>query len=350
MAINQPGDQLLYELRAREAWSQRDYERARVIAGQAVDLALDDDNEVAWWNMAFLQAECLREEGAVEESVKVAQQLRDHSLTSQSPSLAVRVLTLLAVGLQGLGQLPEAVRQATAAVDVAADADAIDAPELRVEAHQALIASLAESDRLDEAWAQCLALSVLLTTETRSQTAGKAHWTIGNVAFMRHEVANGTKYHSLAAVSLSPNNDLDLWARFNRASAALRLAAGVVDAETLECIERAETASSIVGGNERDQLELSLTRAHWLVLTGQLNAAVKRLKPICADATMLASQTAGEAYLLLGRSLAGRGEDFEAMSYLDSAKTFFVQSGAQDRAAHVGKLIESLMQPQGSPQ
>ncbi|MBG6181469.1 hypothetical protein [Arthrobacter sp. CAN_A1] len=346
MAINQPGDQLLYELRAREAWSQRDYERARVIAGQAVDLALDDGNEVAWWNMAFLQAECLREEGAVEESVKVAQQLRDHSLTSQSPSLAVRVLTLLAVGLQGLGQLPEAVRQATAAVNVAADA--VDAPELRVEAHQALIASLAESDRLEEAWAQCLALSVLLTTEMRSQTAGKAHWAIGNVAFMRHEVADGTKFHSLAAGSLSPNNDLDLWARFNRASAALRLAAGVVDAETLECIERAETASSIVGGNDRDQLELSLTRAHWLVLTGQLNAAVKRLRPICADAIILAPQTAGEANLLLGRALAGRGEDFEAMSYLDTAKTFFIQSGAQDRAAHVAGLIDSLMQPQKS--
>ena len=346
MATNQPGDQLLYELRAREAWSQRDYERARVIAGQAVDLALEDHNEVAWWNMAFLQAECLREEGAVEESVKVAQQLRDHPLTSQSPSLAVRVLTLLAVGLQGLGQLPEAVRQATAAVEMATDA--VDAPELRVEAHQALIASLAESDRLDEAWAQCLALSVLLTTEMRSQTAGKAHWAIGNVAFMRHEVADGTKFHSLAAGNLSPNNDLDLWARFNRASAALRLAAGVVDAETLECIERAETASSIVGGNDRDQLELSLTRAHWLVLTGQLNAAVKRLKPICVDSTILASQTAGEANLLLGRALAGRGDDMEAVNYLDTAKAYFVQSGAQDRAAHVAELIESLMQPESA--
>ncbi|PVE15651.1 hypothetical protein [Arthrobacter sp. Bz4] len=346
MATNQPGDQLLYELRAREAWSQRDYERARVIAGQAVDLAREDNNEVAWWNMAFLQAECLREEGAVQESVLVAQQLRDHPLTSQSPSLAVRVLTLLAVGLQGLGQLPEAVRQAAAAVEVATGA--VDAPELRVEAHQALIASLAESDRLDEAWAQCLALSVLLSTEMRSQTAGKAHWAIGNVAFMRHEVADGTKFHSLAAGNLSPNNDLDLWARFNRASAALRLAAGVVDAETLECIERAETASSIVGGNDRDQLELSLTRAHWLVLTGQLNAAVKRLKPICADSTILASQTAGEANLLLGRALAGRGDDIEAMNYLDAAKANFIQSGAHDRAAHVAELIESLMQPEST--
>ncbi|MHA7271854.1 hypothetical protein ACX80Z_00325 [Arthrobacter sp. TMT4-20] len=346
MATNQPGDQLLYELRAREAWSQRDYERARVIAGQAVDLAREDNNEVAWWNMAFLQAECLREEGAVQESVLVAQQLRDHPLTSQSPSLAVRVLTLLAVGLQGLGQLPEAVRQAAAAVEVATGA--VDAPDLRVEAHQALIASLAESDRLDEAWAQCLALSVLLSTEMRSQTAGKAHWAIGNVAFMRHEVADGTKFHSLAAGNLSPNNDLDLWARFNRASAALRLAAGVVDAETLECIERAETASSIVGGNDRDQLELSLTRAHWLVLTGQLNAAVKRLKPICADSTILASQTAGEANLLLGRALAGRGDDIEAMNYLDAAKANFIQSGAHDRAAHVAELIESLMQPEST--
>ncbi|MHA7155839.1 hypothetical protein [Arthrobacter sp. TMN-50] len=346
MATNQPGDQLLYELRAREAWSQRDYGKAREIAGQAVDLALADGNEVAWWNMAFFQAECLREEGSVEESVKVAELLRAHSLTSQSPALAARVLTLLGIGLQGIGQLPSAVDAARSAVDLAVDDDA--PPELQINALRALIATLAESDRVDEAWDKCLILSALITPDTSTQISGKAYWVIGNVAFMRQKVADGTKFHSLAAAHLSPNNDLDLWARFNRASAAKRLAAGVVDAETLECIERAETASSIVGGNDRDQLELALTRAHWLVLTGQLNAAVKQLKPICTDAIILAPQTAGEANLLLGRALAGRGDDLVAMGYLDTAKTFFVQSGAHDRAAHVSGLIESLMQPQDS--
>ncbi|WP_024476093.1 hypothetical protein [Arthrobacter sp. CAL618] len=346
MATNQPGDQLLYELRAREAWSQRDYEKARVIAGQAVDLALQDDNQVAWWNMAFFQAECFREEGAVEESVKVAELLRAHPLTDQSPALAARVLTLLGIGLQGIGQLPSAVDAARNAVDLAARDNA--PRELLINALRALIATLAESDQVGEAWNECLVLAALITTDTSSQISGKAYWVIGNVAFLRQEVADGAKYHRLAAAHLSPNNDLDLWARFNRASAAKRLAAGVVDAETLECIERAETASSIVGGNDRDQLELSLTRAHWLVLTGQLNAAVKRLKPICADSTILASQTAGEANLLLGRALAGRGDDIEAMNYLDAAKANFIQSGAHDRAAHVAELIESLMQPEST--
>lgn len=342
MATNQPGDQLLYELRAREAWSQRDYESARVIAGQAVELAMKDDNQVAWWNMAFFQAECLREEGSVEESVKVAELLREHPLTSQSPALAARVLTLLGIGLQGIGQLPSAVDATRDAVNLATNDDTPS--ELLINARRALIATLAESDQVAEAWAECVTLAALITADTPPQVSGKAYWVIGNVAFLRQEVTEGAKYHRLAASKLSPNNDLDLWARFNRASAAKRLAAGVVDAETLECIERAETASSIVGGNERDQLELSLTRAHWLVLTGQLNAAVKRLRPICAEGTILASQTAGEANLLLGRALAGRGDDIEALSYLDAAKAFFIQSGAHDRALHVGELIESLLQ------
>ncbi|MBP2216246.1 hypothetical protein [Arthrobacter sp. CAN_C5] len=344
MATNQPGDQLLFELRAREAWSQRDYTQGRIISGQAVELALAEENDAAWWNMTFLQAECLREEGLVEESVKLAHSLKVHPLTKHSPALAARVRTLLSVGLHGLGQLRDAVEEASAAVKIAnTDGSPTD---LNISGQLALIAALADSDKLDEAWDECLVLSTFITPEVHTQAAGKAYWAIGNVAFMRHEVADGTRFHSLAARNLSPNNDLDLWARFNRASAALRLAAGVVDAETLECIERAETASSIVGGNERDQLELSLTRAHWLVLTGQLNAAVKRLRPICAEGTILASQTAGEANLLLGRALAGRGDDIEALNYLDTSRILFVQAGAHDRAEHVAVLIDSLTQPE----
>ena len=52
-----------------------------------------------------------------------------------------------------------------------------------------------------------------------SQLAGEVAWVIGNVAFMRHDYAEGVKYHERAARLLSPPNDIDLWARFNKASA-----------------------------------------------------------------------------------------------------------------------------------
>ncbi|MDI3279618.1 XRE family transcriptional regulator, partial [Arthrobacter sp. AL08] len=96
-----------------------------------------------------------------------------------------------------------------------------------------------------------------------SQLAGEVAWVIGNVAFMRHDYPEGIKYHERAARMLSPANDIDLWARFNKASAAVRLSSGIVEPETLSSIERAELALSIVGGNKSDQLEVAFIRARW---------------------------------------------------------------------------------------
>lgn len=340
MAVQQSGDLVMYELRAREAWSQRDYRAARLLAAAAVELAARAEDHHAWWNMTFLQAECLREEGSLDESLQSAEALGASSLTLESEPLKARVHTLAAVCQQGLGHLDQAVDSATIAVKSAATV--ADSPELQIEAHHALIAALAESDRLDEAWSTCLDLSTHITPTIHTQTAGKAYWVIGNVAFMRHQVDDGTQFHRLAAENLTPNNDLELWAHFNRASAALRLSAGVVDAETLECIERAEIASSIVGGSERDQLQLSLTRAHWLLLTGQLNAAIERLRPICADGYTLSRQTEGEANLLLGKALAARGEEFEALAHFETSEQCFDDAGAHDRAAHVRDIVAEM--------
>ncbi|GAB3546250.1 hypothetical protein GCM10027404_06220 [Arthrobacter tumbae] len=340
MAAQHSGELVMYELRAREAWSQRDYRAARLLAAAAIELTAHAEDHHSWWNMTFLQAECLREEGSLEESLQFAETLGISSLTLESEALKARVHTLVAVCQQGLGHLDEAVDSATVAVKSASTV--ADSPELQIEAHHALIAALAESDRLDEAWSTCLDLSTHITPAIHTQTAGKAYWVIGNVAFMRRQVDDGTRFHGLAAEQLTPHNDLDLWARFNRASASRRLAAGVVDAETLECIERAEIASSIVGGTERDRLQLSLTRAHWLFLTGQLNAAVERLRPICAEGSALSRQTEGEANLLLAQALSARGEELEAFAHFETSEQCFDDAGAPDRAAHVRDIVAEI--------
>ena len=340
MAAQQSGDLVMFELRARAAWSQRDYRAARLLAEAAVELTEHAENPHAWWHMTFLQAECLREEGSLGESLRCAEALEASNLTLESEALKARVYTLAAVCQQGLGHLDQAVNSATIAVKSAATVKG--APELQIEAHHALIAALAESDRLDDAWSACLDLSTYITPAIHTQTAGKAYWVIGNVAFMRHQVDDGAQFHRLAGEQLSPNNDLELWAHFNRASAALRLTAGVVDAQTLECIERAEIASSIVGGTERDQLQLSLTRAHWLFLTGQLNAAVERLRPICADGSVISRQTEGEANLLLAQALSARGEELEALAHFETGEQCFHDAGAHDRAAHVRDIMTRI--------
>ncbi|NJC22725.1 tetratricopeptide (TPR) repeat protein [Arthrobacter pigmenti] len=338
--VQEPGEHVFLELRARDAWSQRDYQSARRIAREAQDAAEAGGDDSARWNMAFLQAECLKRDGAFQDAQLLAESLREDSLTLRYPDLAARVSTFLAGTLQGQGHLAEAAQEARHAVEMASSA--ADSAELHIGAQHALIAALAESDQIDDAWSECLRLAELITPETTAQTAGKAFWVIGNVAYLRRDSQNGTLYHRKAADNLSPSNDLDLWARFNRASAALRLAGGVVEPETLECIERAEMAASIVGGSERDKLELSLTRAHWLFLTGQYDAAVERLRPICQTSELLASQTAAEAYMLLGQALARSGDSLEGLFQLEKSQELFRQSGSPDREAHVGNLIEDL--------
>jgi tetratricopeptide (TPR) repeat protein len=334
-----PGEQVLLELQARSAWNQRDYEHAQHIAEEAAALAAELDDDNAWWNMTFLQAECLRKRGLMRESAGVAHSLQQHPVTTQSIALAARVSTLSSLALQGCGDLKEAVvagrHAATKSAEVGQD-------ELQIEAQNALIAALADSDQLDDAWSECLVLADLVEDNASKQTAGMSYWAIGNVAFLLHRVNDGTKYHRLAAENLSPTNDLDLWARFNRASAALRLAAGVVEPETLECIDRAEMASSIVGGSERDRVELALTRGHWLVLTGQFDAAIERLRTVTSHESLLATHTAAEARLLLGQAFNARHIELEALLNLEASEQLFVQSGANDRAAVARHLIHEV--------
>ena len=177
---------------------------------------------------------------------------------------------------------------------------------LIIGALRALIGALAESGRLDEAWKYCQDMNEQMDEHSMSQLAGEVAWVIGNVAFMRHDYPEGIKHHERAAKLLSPANDIELWARFNKASAAVRLSSGIVEPETLSAIERAELALSIVGGNKTDQLEVAFIRARWLYLTGDIVAAVEKLREIHAERDALARHTAGEVSLLLGKVAQGR--------------------------------------------
>ncbi len=337
---NAPGQRLLLELQARDAWNQRDYRSAQQLAEQLAEAASDNGDELAWWNAKFLVSESLRKQGLMQEARDIAGSLAQNNVTKGSRALHARVSTLRAFALQGCGQLAEAISAALQAVD---DAESlVDQASIEIEARNALIAALAESGRIEDAWEQCSLLAAVLRRDPDSKYAGQSYWAIGNVAFLLKHVTDGVSYHQLAAKNLSPTNDLDLWARFNRASAALRLTAGVVEPETLECIERAELASSIVGGTERDRLELSLTRAQWLILTGQRDAAVDQLITIINSQHLLATHTAAEAHFLLGQALASGTNSDDAVMHLRTSETLFLQSGAQERASTAQELVNKL--------
>ena len=217
----------------------------------------------------------------------------------------------------------------------------VDEPdvEIDVKARQALIAALADSGRLDEAWAESLVLADVISAEVDDQLVGKAYWVIGNVAFLCNNVQEGLHYHELAAATFSPARNLDVWAKFNKASAAMRLAADVADADTLRCIERAELATDVIGGSANDFLLLKLNRGHWNFLAGDPAAAIEFLRAFARTQDKTSPQILGEACLLLGRAHAAMGNQAAAREHLLEAADHFERAGAPQRADQAREFL-----------
>jgi len=330
---------VLAGLYARQAWDLRDYPLAASHAANAAQIALDGKNTSAWWNMTYMQAECLMKQGDLQECRKIIERLIEHPMATESVGLGVRARQMLAAVCHGQGQLSVAVEHALEAVRLSAGLPR--GSTVLIGAHRILIGALAESGRLDEAWKYCQALLDQVDEHSMSQLAGEVAWVIGNVAFMRHDYTEGVRHHERAARLLSPANDIELWARFNKASAAVRLSSGIVEPETLAAIERAELAFSIVGGTKSDELEVAFIRARWLYLTGDIVAAVEKLREIHTERDALGKHTAGEVSLLLGKSLKAAGDTDEALVHLEEAQKAFATAGAQDR---VQQALDAILE------
>ncbi|GAC1457742.1 MAG: hypothetical protein PVSMB10_15570 [Pseudarthrobacter sp.] len=330
---------VLAGLYARQAWDLRDYPLAADHAATAARIALEGRNTSAWWNMTYMQAECLLKHGDLEDCQRIIERLIEHPMAKESVGLGVRARQMLAAVLQRQGQLSAAVDEAMEAMKLSKQLP--PSSTIIVGALRVLIGALAESGRLDEAWRYCQLLTQQVDEQTMPQLTGEVAWVVGNVAFMRHDYAEGVREHERAAKLLSPANDIQLWARFNKASAAVRLQSGIVEPETLASIERAELAFSIVQGMKSDELEVAFIRARWLYLTGDIVAATQKLRDIQAQSNALAKHTAGEVALLLGKSLKAAGESEEALVYLKEAQKDFSSAGAQER---VQQALDAMLE------
>jgi hypothetical protein len=317
------------ELQAHEHRSNHAFVDAANSAHDAAEIARNAGDAESWWNMTFFQAENLLDAEDFDECAALASRLANRPRVTTERLARAQAYVLLAKARQGTGLLEQAADAARAAMELVPDEQ--DA-ETSVRARQALIAALADSGRLEEAWTESLAMGEHLSAEADGQLLGKGYWVIGNVAFLCNKVQEGLRYHELAAVTLSPARNLDIWAKFNKASAAMRLAADVADADTLRCIERAELATDIIGGSVSDFLLLRLNRGHWNFLAGEVEVAIDLLQGICAEEDNTGPQILGEACLLLGRAHAAGGNGCAAREHLLEAAEHFEAAGAQQRA------------------
>lgn len=316
------------ELRARDQWANHGFIEAAGSARSAAVIALDTGDAESWWNMTFFQAESLLAAGLFEECAGVASALIGQPFPAEV-RLQARVRILLSKAWQGAGFLEKAAEEAMAAVNLmAGDAD----DEVSITASLALIAALGESGRLDEAWTESLNLASAISPEVDDQLLGNVYWAIGNAAFLSSRVDEGLRFHDLAAGTFSPARNLEVWARFNNASAAMRLAADLADSATLRCIERAELATDVIGGSEENVLLQKMNRGHWNFLAGDPAGAVQLLDDVCERVDVLPPQALGEACLLLGRAQKALGDKASAERNLLKAAHHFESAGAEQRA------------------
>lgn len=329
---------LLAELRARQLRWEHAYFEATREAAKAAELADASGDRRSWWNMTYLRAQCLCDDGVFDEAAGVAAQLIDDDIAISEPALQAEALNLSAAALQGSGRLDSAAEKVAAAARML-DSDDIDMT-LSVRTACNLIAIYAERGEIDAAWRASEELIKEMDTELPDeQLAAKAYWAIGNVAFLRDDIEGGLEYHERAFTHFSPSKDLEMWGKFNKGSAAMRLAAGIADSATLRCIERAELSAEIVGGSTEDHLLLAITRAHWNYLAGEYEAAIAVLEPVCELSSSIASQNAAEAFYLCGRALFRAGRRSEAIESLDRAVAAFDQADAHDRKTTVEEFI-----------
>lgn len=325
------------ELLARDFRANHDFSNAAKSASEAASIALNDGDFESWRSMIYFRAENCLSDANFEGCADTASQLaKDPQLNS--PQFRARVHILMAKAHQGSGLLESAAVEAQAAVELTNDESDLD---LNVEARQALIAALADSGKLVEAWSESQKLASVVSEELDDQLAGKAFWVIGNVAFLCDKVDEGLQYHELAAATFSPTKNLNVWAKFNKASAAMRLAANVADADTLRCIERAELATDVIGGTVNDYVLLKLNRAHWNILASEPQAAIEILEDVCRRDDLVTPQRSGETRLLLGRALAAAGEKAEARDSFFKAAVHFDAAGAPDRAKQARDFLQA---------
>ena len=341
--MNNSVDQILSEYKAQQHWERREYKAALDHAVVAADKALNGADVTGYLRMTLLLAECQLELGMKQEFAASAKKLSENLEMQGDPAMTARAKVLHSRALEALGHISESlvVAQEAAAIKATESADSADAAR-QLEMLHSLVAALAESGEIVEAWNYALEMVKLADGQDDQLVAGKAYWAVGNVAFFKDDGESGVRYHALAAKNLAPGNDVNTWALFNKASAEVRLSAGVVTGETLECIERAELAYSVTGASPLQELEISLIRARWLLLTGKADEASERVRQILDHRNLLPDHTLAEVEYVAALALYELGRNDEALVVAGHSEKVFIGHGAKRRSLEVRALIDSI--------
>lgn len=309
-------------------------------AAYAACLAYEQRNAPAWWDMSMLQAQSLIALRRLEEAEAVLQRMDKSSLMVVAPELQSVVQGRLSTIARNAGRLLEALDLARQAVASAAELS--DQAPARLQAAFILIAALSVKGDLDEAWD--VATSLEITEDSPSVPSlliARGAWASGNVAFRRGEVEVGRRQHALAAKLLLPQTDLEGWAEFHKASANLKLQAGLMDDSVRESIRNAELGLELVG-KPNQRLELTLVQARFALLTDDLGTAEELLDLVVGQRDLLGFEARTELEDSLGQYYSARGSSAQAAHHLTQAAQLYSEAGADEKARELMDQVRAL--------
>ncbi|WP_447644580.1 helix-turn-helix transcriptional regulator [Nocardioides zeae] len=332
---------LVLQTRAREAARHGHHHQTVDLAREGAAVARDVGHDDAAWSFGLLEAETLLQLEQYDACVEVATSLASAAPASASPELAVEALALAARALRAAGHLEEALDRAEQAVEASRTLEA-SSPS-RVLALLTRLSSLGELGRASDVQRVGLELADLRDQVGSEHLRGQVAWALGNLAFLRGDVTEGAAQHDLAATLISREHDLRTWGRLARASAAMRLQAGVV-AGVERLLDDARRAIELVG-NEGDRHELELTRAELAFRRHDAAGALAILDVVEAVGNGDVPQARAEAAWLRSRCLEQLGDAAGARDAARDAALSFERAGALERAVRAWRTHARLEQP-----
>ncbi|WP_181035004.1 helix-turn-helix domain-containing protein [Arthrobacter sp. B0490] len=309
-------------------------------AEYAADIAFEQRNGPAWWDMSMLHAQSLIALRRLDEAEAVLLQMEKPSLMVASAELRSVVQGRLSTIARASGRLLDALELARRSAESAAELP--EQSPARLQAAFILIAALSVKGDLDEAWDVATGLDVVEGAPfVPSLLIARGAWAIGNVAFRRGEVEVGQEQHALAARLLLPQSDLVTWAEFHRASASLKMQAGIVDESVRESLGKAELGLRLVGSPSH-RSELTLVQARFALLSEDLGEAKELLDAVDGQRTLLDFESITELEDCLGQYHAAAGAPSLAARHLAEAARLYSDAGAEEKARELTEQIRAL--------
>lgn len=332
---------ILNEYRAQQAQARRDYVAAIGHSQAAAEAASVSGDTWGFCRMVFQTGQIQLDQGLIQDAVATCQHLLESEAVKQYPDFESRTRVLLARIFHNDGQMHDALGVALEASSMSTEELSLD---WRRNAQHALVAALADEGDTEAAWVEAANLVGMLAGVTSPRVIGMTYWTVSNVAFMSSRIDEALRNQRLAAEALSQLDDVNLWAQFNKATAHVRLVAGLAGPETAEFVERAEVAFAVAGGNEIDLYEIQITRAWWEFASGNAGAAEGLLRPLEKELVGRYPFLQARTLLLLARCLDALDRHTEALDCALQCERIFTEVGADVYASESRELIDTIQE------